>query len=53
VLRDGGTFEVIKHFPVEESLRQSLATIADDVHHVGLDYYWCVTFRTRAATGGL
>jgi len=51
ILQDGSTFEVIKNFPSEVSLRQALSDFADDLDYLGLDYYWCVTYRVRAKGG--
>jgi SAM-dependent methyltransferase len=44
-LEDGREYEVLKTFPSEAELRQRLQGLAEDVHYLGLTYYWCLSYR--------
>jgi SAM-dependent methyltransferase len=43
-LDDGREYEVLKNFPSEDDLRQSLAGRAADLRCEFLDYYWCLSY---------
>ena len=45
-LDNGRTFDVLKNFPTEAELRESVAGMARDVQVTTLTYYWCMTYRT-------
>ena len=45
-LDNGRTFEVLKNFPTESELRESIDGMARDVTVTMLTYYWCMTYRT-------
>lgn len=47
-LNNGEKFEVLKNFPTEEELRAALAPFAKNIEYRSLDYYWLVSYRTRA-----
>lgn len=43
-LDDGGTFEILKNFPVRDRLIESLTGKAKNFEYVELDYYWYLTY---------
>ncbi len=45
-LDNGRTFEVLKNFPTEAELGESVAGTGRDVTVMELTYYWCMTYRT-------
>jgi SAM-dependent methyltransferase len=47
-LDDGSTHEVLKNFPTEPELRVSVGRIASDVRVEFLQYYWILSYVTRA-----
>lgn len=48
-LDDGSTHEVLKNFPTESQLRQTVAPFATDIRYVSLTYYWCLHCRFSEA----
>ena len=49
VLDDGSTHQVLKNFPTQEELHQTLASIGTDVDIRFLTYYWLVTYKVAPA----
>ena len=43
------THEVLKNFPTEPEVRETLASLASEVHVQFLKYYWIVTYRTLSS----
>ena len=46
-LSDGSTHEVLKNFPTEQELRQTLRGLATDVRVGRLPYFWVVTYTPK------
>lgn len=47
-LDDGSKHEVLKNFPTADELRSVLAPYADNIEVTSFDYFWCVTYDTKA-----
>ncbi|MCW5557627.1 MAG: methyltransferase domain-containing protein [Verrucomicrobiae bacterium] len=48
-LEDGSSHEVLKNFPSAEELRNILEPYSDTIQMTLFDYFWCMTYDTKAA----
>ena len=46
-LDNGSTHEVLKNFPTEPELRDTVAGLADEVHAEFLRYYWILSYTPK------
>lgn len=47
ILEDNSSHEIIKNFPDELELRQTIATFSTDIEIIQLQYYWLLQYRSH------
>jgi|SRR3990167_308856 len=49
ILDDGKKYEILKNFPTDEALKNSLTGIATSIEIKRLTYYWCLSYRALSS----